>query len=40
MRYGAAEAAERVAASAAVQSEDARPYADPIFWSAFQVNGW
>ncbi|HEX6818558.1 MAG TPA: CHAT domain-containing protein [Ktedonobacterales bacterium] len=40
LRYGAAEAAERVAASAAVQSEDARPYADPIFWSAFQITGW
>jgi len=39
-RYGAAEAAERVSATAAVQSGDTRPFADPIFWSAFQLTGW
>jgi len=40
MRYGATEAAERVSAAAAVQSGDERPFADPIFWSAFQLTGW
>jgi CHAT domain-containing protein len=40
LRYGAVEAAERVSAGAAVQSPDARPFADPIFWSAFQITGW
>jgi hypothetical protein len=40
MRYGATEAAERVSASAAVKSGDARPFADPIFWSAFELTGW
>jgi len=40
MRYGAAEAAERVSASAGVQVDDARPFADPIYWSAFQITGW
>ncbi len=39
-RYGATEAAERVSAAAADQSGDARPFADPIFWSAFQLTGW
>jgi CHAT domain-containing protein len=39
-RYGAVEAAERIAAGAAVQADDARPYADPIYWSAFQITGW
>jgi tetratricopeptide (TPR) repeat protein len=40
LRYGIAEAAERITAAAAFASDDARPYSDPIFWSAFQITGW
>jgi CHAT domain-containing protein len=39
-RFGAAEAQERLIASAAFQADDACPYADPIFWSAFTITGW
>jgi len=39
-RFGIAEAQERLIASAAFQADDARPYADPIFWSAFTITGW
>jgi CHAT domain-containing protein len=39
-RFGMAEAQERLIASAALQADDARPYADPIFWSAFTITGW
>jgi tetratricopeptide (TPR) repeat protein len=40
VRYGLGEASERNTASAAFASDDERPYADPIFWSAFQITGW
>jgi CHAT domain-containing protein len=40
MRYGSAEAAERIAATASAQADDARPFTDPIYWSAFQITGW
>jgi CHAT domain-containing protein/tetratricopeptide (TPR) repeat protein len=39
-RFGIAEAQERLIASAALQADDACPYADPIFWSAFTITGW
>jgi CHAT domain-containing protein len=39
-RFGIAEAQERLIASAALQVDDACPYADPIFWSAFTITGW
>jgi CHAT domain-containing protein/tetratricopeptide (TPR) repeat protein len=40
MRYGSVEAAGRSAATAPVHADDARPFADPIYWSAFQITGW
>ena len=39
-RFGIAEAQERLIASAALQADDAHPYAEPIFWSAFTITGW
>jgi CHAT domain-containing protein len=39
-RYSAAEAVERVTAAAEFAADDTRPYAEPIFWSAFQMTGW
>ena len=39
-RFGIAEAQERLIASASLQADDACPYADPIFWSAFTITGW
>lgn len=40
MRFSAAAAAERIVAAAAFAADDAQLYADPIFWSAFQLTGW
>src|SRR5258708_2256903 len=39
-RYGVGEAAERITAVAELAVADARPYRDPIYWSAFQIAGW
>jgi CHAT domain-containing protein/tetratricopeptide (TPR) repeat protein len=39
-RFGVTAAVERIVASAAFAADDAQPYADPIFWSAFQITGW
>jgi len=39
-RYSAAEAGERIRARARLEARDNRPYADPIYWAAFQVHGW
>jgi hypothetical protein len=27
-------------AGAELLDDDAHPYADPIYWSAFQISGW
>jgi CHAT domain-containing protein/tetratricopeptide (TPR) repeat protein len=40
MRYAPGEAGERVAAGAELLDDNACPYADPIYWSAFQISGW
>jgi CHAT domain-containing protein len=39
-RFGVGEAAERITAVAELALADARPYRDPIYWSAFQIAGW
>ena len=40
LRYDVESADDTVTGAALAADEGARPYADPIFWAAFQVMGW
>jgi CHAT domain-containing protein len=39
-RYTPGEAQYKVQQRAAHEDDDARPYADPYYWAAFQITGW